>query len=58
MSEQEQAEAHGAADNPHWFQRVLDNTWLLLFLGVVVTFVSYTAWGWFELATLPEAKLP
>ena len=43
---------------PHFFQRVLDNPWLLLALGLLVMFVSYTAWGWLELASLPDAKLP
>lgn len=42
----------------HPWQRVLDNPWLLLVLGVLVPVVSYTAWGWFELAHIKPAVLP
>jgi hypothetical protein len=42
----------------HPLQRLMDNPWLLLFLGVVVPFVSYTAWGWIDMATMPPAALP
>lgn len=37
-------------------QRVLDNPFLLLFIGVVVPTVSYTLWGIMEVAQLPIAK--
>ncbi len=43
---------------PHWLQRLMDNPWLLLVLGVVIPLLSYTLWGWIELATLPKAPLP
>lgn len=36
----------------------MDNPWLLLLLGVVVPFVSYTLWGWIEIASMPPAQLP
>jgi hypothetical protein len=36
----------------------MDNPWLLLFLGVVVPFLSYTIWGWVELASVKPAALP
>ena len=36
----------------------MDNPWLLLVLGVVVPFLSYTVWGWIELGQVPGAKLP
>ncbi len=36
----------------------MDNPWLLLALGVVVPFISYTAWGWIELAMTTKARLP
>ena len=39
-------------------QRLFDNPWLLLLLGVVVPVLSYTAWGWIGLATLTKATLP
>jgi hypothetical protein len=42
----------------HPWQRVLDNPWLLLVLGVVIPLLSYTAWGWIELLLVQPAKLP
>jgi hypothetical protein len=39
-------------------KRVLDNTWLLLALGVLIPLLSYTAWGWIELVLVPPATLP
>lgn len=42
----------------HPWQRLMDNPWLLLALGVLIPFVSYTLWGWIALATLEPAKLP
>lgn len=37
-------------------QRVLDNPFLLLFLGVVIPTVFYILWGVMEVATIPMAK--
>jgi len=42
----------------HPIQRVLDNPWLLLALGFLIPFLSYTLWGWLELTTIAEALLP
>ena len=39
-------------------KRVLDNTWLMLVLGVLIPFLSYTVWGWIELASIKPAALP
>ena len=36
-------------------QRVLDNPFLLLFLGVVVPTVFYILWGVMEIVTIPIA---
>ncbi|MBF0611352.1 MAG: hypothetical protein G8345_04030 [Magnetococcales bacterium] len=36
-------------------QRVLDNPFLLLFLGVVMPTVFYVLWGVMEIATIPIA---
>lgn len=41
-----------------WPKRLMDNTWLLLVLGVVVPMLSYTLWGWIELMLIPPATLP
>lgn len=45
-------------DTRHPIQKLMDNPWLLLALGVVIPFVSYTAWGWIELVLLKPAALP
>ena len=37
-------------------QKVLDNPFLLLFIGVVVPTVFYTIWGIMEIITIPIAK--
>ena len=39
-----------------FFQRMLDNPFLLLFIGVAMPTVFYTLWGVMEVATLPIAK--
>jgi hypothetical protein len=39
-------------------QKLMDNPWLLLVLGLVIPILSYTVWGWIELAMLPPAPLP
>lgn len=43
---------------PHVIQRVLDNPWILLALGLVIPTLSYTVWGIIELLTIEAAKLP
>ncbi len=42
----------------HPLQRLMDNPWLLLALGVLIPTVSYTLWAIFELTQLPPAQLP
>jgi hypothetical protein len=37
-------------------QRVLDNPFLLLFLGVTIPTVLYILWGVMEIASIPLAK--
>ena len=37
-------------------QQLLDNPFLLLFLGVLVPMVVYTLWGVIDILTLPVAK--
>ena len=38
-----------------FFQRMLDNPFLLLFIGVVMPTVFYILWGVMEIATIPVA---
>lgn len=45
-------------DKRHPWQRLMDNPWLLLLLGILIPFLSYTLWGWIELFSIPKATLP
>lgn len=51
-------EKRPADEPPPFWQRVYDNVWLMLALGLIVMFVVYTAWGIWEVVTLPPATLP
>jgi hypothetical protein len=37
-------------------QQLLDNPFLLLFLGVMIPMVVYTLWGIIDILTIPVAK--
>jgi hypothetical protein len=39
-------------------QRLFDNVFLLLGLGLLVMFVLYTGWGLWEILSLPSGRLP
>lgn len=39
-------------------QRLYDNVFLLLAAGILVMVLFYTAWGLWEVITLPPATLP
>lgn len=51
---------HVAHDDPNepvpFMQQLLDNPFLLLFLGVMVPMVVYTLWGVIDILTVPLAK--
>lgn len=42
----------------HPLQKLMDNPWLLLALGIVIPILSYTVWGVLELVAVPPATLP
>lgn len=48
----------GGREAKHPLQRLMDNPWLLLLLGLLVPFLSYSIWAWIEIARLPNATLP
>jgi hypothetical protein len=59
MTATERGPAGGATERPEripFMQRVLDNPFLLLFLGVTIPAVLYTLWGVMEIASIPLAK--
>jgi len=39
-------------------QRLFDNMYLLLALGLLVMFVVFTAWGMWEILSMPKGTLP
>ncbi len=45
-------------EKTHPLQKLMDNPWLLLLLGLVVPILSYTIWGWIEIASMPPSTLP
>lgn len=51
-----QDEAGAGLERIPFMQRVLDNPFLLLFLGVVIPTVIYILWGVMELTQIPIAK--
>ena len=48
------------ADDPNepipLMQQLLDNPFLLLFLGVMIPMIVYTLWGVIDILTVPLAK--
>jgi hypothetical protein len=49
-----------AADDPNepvpMMQQLLDNPFLLLFLGVMIPMIVYNLWGVIDVLTIPLAK--
>lgn len=45
----------GSSEKIPFMQRVLDNPFLLLFLGVTIPTVLYILWGLIELTQIPVA---
>ena len=62
MAEEKQGDAASKADRPTldgpvpFMQRVLDNPFLLLFLGIAIPSVFYLMWGLMELTQVPIAQ--
>jgi len=49
----------GSTEGPEripMMQRILDNPFLLLFLGVTIPTILYILWGVMEIASVPLAK--
>lgn len=53
---QPQSEESESSEHIPAMQRVLDNPFLLLFLGVSIPTVLYLMWGVMEIAQIPIAK--
>ena len=50
-----QTSEHSAQERVPFMQRVLDNPFLLLFLGITIPTVLYILWGVMELVQIPVA---
>lgn len=48
----------GEAEPPPLGQRLYDNVFLLLALGLAIMLLVYTGWGIWELLTMPKGTLP
>jgi hypothetical protein len=48
--------SHSADEKVPMMQQLLDNPFLLLFLGVMVPMLVYTLWGVIDILTVPLAK--
>lgn len=44
--------------DPPLLQRLYDRPFVLLVAGLLVVLLFYTAWGIYEILTLPPAQLP
>ncbi len=48
--------AQDSGERPPFMQRLMDNPFALLFLGVAVPAVLYLVWGVMEIANIPIAR--
>lgn len=57
--DQNHAPSH-STDDPNepvpFMQQLLDNPFLLLFIGVMIPMIVYTLWGVIDILTIPLAK--
>ena len=40
---------------PHFMQKMLDNQWVMLALGILFPLVLYTLWGLYDVINIPPA---
>lgn len=55
-AEPKQIMSGGGSERIPMMQRVLDNPFLLLFIGVTIPTVLYILWGVMEIASVPLAQ--
>ncbi len=51
-----QDQGRGGGERIPFMQRVLDNPFMLLFLGVTIPTVLYILWGLMEITSIPLAQ--
>ena len=52
------ADTQEPVETPPLGQRLFDNMYLLLVLGVLVMLVIFTGWGMWEILSMPKGTLP
>jgi hypothetical protein len=52
------ADPKESVETPPLGQRLFDNMYLLLALGVLVMLVVFTGWGMWEILSMPKGTLP
>ena len=52
------SESDGGTEPVPFGQRLFDNMYLLLALGLLVMLVVFTAWGMWEILSMPNGTLP
>jgi hypothetical protein len=57
MADQAQSQGEQKEERVPVMQQILDNPFLLLFLGITVPTVFYILWGVMEIATVPVTPL-
>ena len=57
MADQAQSQAEEKQERVPVMQQILDNPFLLLFLGITIPTVFYILWGVMEIATVPVTPL-
>ena len=50
------SDTNAADEKVPMIQQLLDNPFLLLFLGVMIPMIVYTLWGVIDILTVPLAK--
>jgi len=58
MADDDDHAGPGSPPEAPFLQRLYDRPFVLLALGMTVMLVLFTAWGLWEVASLPEATLP
>lgn len=43
-------------ESQHFMQRLLDNMWILLALGILTPSIIYTMWGLWDVLNIPVAQ--
>jgi hypothetical protein len=57
-SREQPGDLNESAEPPPLGQRLFDNMYLLLVLGVAVMLVVFTGWGIWEVVSMPKGTLP